>query len=309
MRPHFTNPYLLPQQYEIISRACLYPEDGTLGKVENYESKLKMLHQLIRHTMPGSSDSPVLLSEEACNSTSEEKFRMHIHFMLINICCNFFYSVFRLISSSMKPTPISLHPPPPPPSVYVVIAQTITIYLFRYRTREPDAEDTHGQAVTRRQCSEAVAIDGSTILRESRIKEWRRLDKCIAISHAEIPTPAPPLLLITTKQQPRKTRPPVLATDLAYFPYNSAAINPRTQPNVKICPTLGADDTTKSSRRQRRKRLNVSKSDRPLPKFWRPDATWSGPCKGYAYGYPCTGMTQKSKYERDRMKTAIEMPY
>src|SRR6266568_3107014 len=102
----------------------------------------------------------------------------------------------------------------------------VIIYLFKYRTREPDTEDTHEQALTRSQCSEAVAIDGLTILRESRIKERRRLDKCIAISHEEIPTPAPPLLLIMTKQPPRKTRPPVLATDLAYLPYNTTTINP-----------------------------------------------------------------------------------
>jgi len=202
----------------------------------------------------------------------------------------------------------------------VVIVPIIVIYLIRYRTREPDTEDTHDQALTRRQRSEAAAIDGSTILKESVITKRPRLDKSITISHAEFPAPAPPLLLILTKQQPRKTRPPVLSNELIYYPYNTAAINPRAQPNVKICPTLDVDlmqlDTTKSSRRQRRKWLNGSKQDsRALPKFWGPGATWSGLCKGYAYGSPSgstnttTGMTQKSKYKRDRIKTRIEMSF
>src|SRR6266545_2448843 len=100
--------------------------------------------------------------------------------MLINICCNYFHAVFRLISASMQPTPISLHPRPPPPSVYVVvIVPIIVIYLIRYRTREPDTEDTHDQALTRRQRSEAAAIDGSTILKESVITKRPRLDKSI----------------------------------------------------------------------------------------------------------------------------------
>ncbi len=82
MRPRFANPYLLPQQYSIISRTCLYPEDGTSGKVEDHEGKLKMLQQSIGLTMlpltqgSGSNDTPVPLSEEADNSTSEDKVRM-----------------------------------------------------------------------------------------------------------------------------------------------------------------------------------------------------------------------------------------
>jgi hypothetical protein len=124
----------------------------------------------------------------------------------------------------------------------------------------------------------------------------------------QIPTPAPSMLVITKQQPSRKTRPPVPSSELGYHPYVSQGpTNPVALPKTKICPVVDVESSgpkIKSSRRQRRKRLRESTRQRPSPRFWRPDPSWSGPCRGYAFGYPSSfeiGPAEK-EYQRDRMK-------
>jgi len=124
----------------------------------------------------------------------------------------------------------------------------------------------------------------------------------------QIPTPSPAMLVITKQQPPRNTRPPVPASELIYHPYVSQGpTNPAAVPTTKICPVVDDVESSgpkfKSSRRQRRKRLKESTRQRPEPRFWRPEPSWSGPCRGYAFGYPSS--FGSGEYQRDRMKKAL----
>lgn len=124
----------------------------------------------------------------------------------------------------------------------------------------------------------------------------------------QIPTPAPPMLVITKQQPPRKTRPPVLSSELVYHPYVSRGPTNPALPKTEVCPVVDAKPSgpkIKSSRRQRRKRLKESTRQRPSPQFWRPEPSWLGPCRGYAFGYPSSfGSGVEKGYQRDRMKKA-----
>ena len=51
MIPHYTNPHLLPQRCQIVSRADLYAEDGTTRTVDDSDY-LQNLQCLFEQTLP-----------------------------------------------------------------------------------------------------------------------------------------------------------------------------------------------------------------------------------------------------------------
>jgi hypothetical protein len=70
----------------------------------------------------------------------------------------------------------------------------------------------------------------------SKIK-YRKQVAINAQERVQVPIPAPPMLVMTKQQPPRKTRPPVPSSELVYHPYVSRGpTNPAALPKAKICP-------------------------------------------------------------------------
>lgn len=190
----------------------------------------------------------------------------------------------------------------------------------------PDSEDNYAQALLRKQRSEIVATSTSALAGNNITKvlviysdntfhclfrQTRKNSRKIQISMNEIVrlhTPAPPMLVLTKQQPLRKTRPSVPPSELVYHPYAPRGpTNPAALPKAKICPVLDVESSERkprSSRRQRRKKLKDSTRQRSSPRFWRPSPSWSGSCRGYAYGYPTSFGDGLETYQRDRMKKA-----
>jgi len=141
-----------------------------------------------------------------------------------------------------------------------------------------------------------------------------------------VPTPDPMLMVVEMLQMPRKSRPPVPSADLVYFPYSSdpSAVHPiRSKTKASLCPVVpvAAQPTHTPSdpdlnrltvhQTRRRRKPKAKAKPRPPAQFWRPEPSWTGPCRGYAYGYPsCLAVgegvrrAENWQYQRDKIKGA-----
>jgi hypothetical protein len=76
MIPHYTNPHLLPQRCEIVSRADLYAEDGTTRTVDD-SGYLQHSQCLFEQTLPSRSyfadDGPSQSSNMKCSKLEANK--------------------------------------------------------------------------------------------------------------------------------------------------------------------------------------------------------------------------------------------
>jgi len=146
-----------------------------------------------------------------------------------------------------------------------------------------------------------------------------------------IPNPDPMLMVMEMLQTQRKTRPPVPSVDLLCFPYSSdpSAVHPiRSKTKASLCPVVpvvaqlahtpsdadapNLDLNPLTVRKARRRRNPKAKANpRPPAQFWRPEPSWTGPCRGYAYGYPSylavgegVRRAENWRYQRDKIKEA-----
>ncbi|KIM39727.1 hypothetical protein M413DRAFT_446634 [Hebeloma cylindrosporum] len=274
MLPRFSNPHFLPLQTQIVSREEIYSDaNGGAPHAPAYDTEtLEHLNHLLETSLP----QYVGLFPD---SNGKNKKRRKVMVENANLASSEEPVLFRLISSSLPPLPVSLLPPPPPPSI----------------TREPDAEDNEHQAHIRKQRAEATAVDGATIMEAARLLTPSRSprNRCISLRISDNIEDSR-IVIVRTLQQPRKTRPPVSSSKLSHFPYVPDAATIRMEPAAKKsmdCPIIDAEVVTDDPlsiprRRSRRPRGLAPAKERPLPQFWRPDPKWRGKCLGYAYGYP-----------------------
>ncbi|KAF9523573.1 hypothetical protein CPB83DRAFT_910600 [Crepidotus variabilis] len=288
MHPRFVNPHLQPHSYTVTSRAEIY-EETEVPSVSNDSDDIERLQTLIKETNPSLKHAlrdGVKLRTAKRNKVDVEATGDENEGLVS----------FRLVSSQVTPSVLSLQLPPPPPPV----------------TREPYVEDTEEEATLRRRRAEAAAVDASAIwdVQQTSKKQPHR-------ASTVTPLPNQPLLTLQSLQRPRKTRPPVPPDQLAQYPYAplSKNLNQPTTFISKVCDTVdimlsGSESSTTSAKQRRRQKLKEAKKRskiRPPPEFWRPDAAWQGPCQGYAYGYPSSFSVgyERWKYKPDNMRKAV----
>jgi len=130
MLPRFSNPHFLPLQTQIVSREDIYSDSnqGAPHALEYDTEALEQLNSLLKTSLPQyiglapdsngknkkrrrvtiENANPASLKEPIC--MCESSFDRY-QFLTWSV-----FLVFRLISTSLLPVPISLLPPPPPPS-------------------------------------------------------------------------------------------------------------------------------------------------------------------------------------------------
>jgi len=186
------------------------------------------------------------------------------------------------------------------------------------RTHEPDCEDNEAQAALREERSHAAAVDFSWIIRESRKQNNHQPGsggpRKLLYAQASLPLTAPAMMIVERDQPPRKTRPPVPASQLSRHPYSkdSSAPWPDTPVKGHRYPRIKATFVSQivapiERKRRKRKRGKLSPKERPQPTFWRPNPACGGKSLGYAMGYPCSlGYWDTStQYRRDTMRKGV----
>ena len=129
MIPRFSNPHFLPQIATPATRAQLYAiEDVQCEEIDNTEdaSTIARLTEILSQNFPVLTDErssrkrrKVMNDQEYKHEIEQDQDQpvcMWYHF--ISNECFFFKElspVFRLLSSTLPPLPVSLVPPPPPP--------------------------------------------------------------------------------------------------------------------------------------------------------------------------------------------------
>ncbi|PFH52901.1 hypothetical protein AMATHDRAFT_1641 [Amanita thiersii Skay4041] len=251
MIPHTVNPYRLPQSFKFVSRADL-DVDQSLSTSPMYNSNdvnvISKLNKVLEKALPVATPERETNSIEDTQNLDKSKTINNVVKAANHVV------VFRLVSS--KPMPLSLVPKPVPPLT------------------EPDCEDTEAAAALRKQRAEAVAVDYSRLLHESKkssnaprypIHNVPLLKANCAIHDL------PPFLILSNPRPAQKLRSTVFPT----WPIKHSILE------VKDVTPIGVN--RRHSHRRRRK--NKSNLRRTPPTFWRPDTTWRGKCLGYAMGY------------------------
>ncbi|KAF8905027.1 hypothetical protein CPB84DRAFT_1845116 [Gymnopilus junonius] len=197
MIPRFSNPHLLPQLTEIVSRSEIYASnDIDTNELTEYNSDLySQFHKCFKY----------VLSQPHPEANLSRKRKREEEAVLENGTSQGLIP-FRLVSSTLPPLPISILPPPPPPPL----------------TREPDVEDDEEQALLRKWRAEAASLEAETILRESNTnKLLRHSDKTSKLRYLRATSDYTQtnLMIIRTPQRHRKTRPPIPLPNISAFPY------------------------------------------------------------------------------------------
>ncbi|EDR08744.1 uncharacterized protein LACBIDRAFT_297289 [Laccaria bicolor S238N-H82] len=271
MIPRFSNPHLLPENAKRVSRAEIAIDDG-LGHSLSQEVDLEVvehLNHLLKRALP----------EPTQEAEPKRKKRCKVKINEVSDPIPDKPTLFRLVSRTLPPIQLSLEPPPPPPPITV----------------EPDCEDNEIQAQLRKQQAESASVDFQWLMLESQqpkaLRYRSKLKKCCVKAH--LPEHPPPMAIIQSVQQPRKSRPPV---PVEHYPYVIGAAPPPTTteparsmdcPVVEIKPELV---------RNKRRRSKVVKKERLPPRFWAPNPHWRGKCCGYAYGYPSHFATYENRF-------------
>ncbi|KAJ3803193.1 hypothetical protein GGU11DRAFT_175099 [Lentinula aff. detonsa] len=203
MLPRFANPHLAHIPTEKISRDdAFYDASSPESRLDSEDrSLLKELNKRLHDSLEFKFDVPrkqrKLFEGEYLHSSSEP-------------------TLFRLVSTAEEPRPININPPPPKPPPHY---------------REPSYEDTEQDALRRRKCSNAVAVDYDWVIQESRkthlpFPSWKS-----RLTHATLSPAAStsavsslsPVLILHHLQPLRHTCPPVSDELLTHHPYVAGA--------------------------------------------------------------------------------------
>ncbi|KAI0349744.1 hypothetical protein OH77DRAFT_1171959 [Trametes cingulata] len=303
MVPKHANPYLLPEQTTVVSRAALRDSDDELEPVEADPERAQMLARLenilkrsIEDVLPANvrpggqanGDAPprkkkrrkveekVQEGEEDARKDEGQKEEPVV-------------VPFRLLSGHTQPKPIVLAPKAPP----VIIAIG------------PALEDTEEEVQRRATRAREVAVDFAWVMNESSkpylpppnaAKKLRNLT-------AKLPSPEPPLVLL---ERPKPaSKPHACQVD----PGLPAEPSPHAH-EASCCPIVVAEDPALSESEQRKRRRRKGKSrTKPAvqPMFWRPVEGMGGKSLGYAWGYPGSWPLMEGetpRYHRDTTKKA-----
>ncbi|KAL4066744.1 hypothetical protein J3A83DRAFT_223743 [Scleroderma citrinum] len=285
--PKFANPHFFSQGYERTSRAKHTKDTDILAENTQDEAtgSLKreldeMLHESWIDALQAVHDtkrpqkSGKWCNATKCGSGTDEDGKV----------------LFRLLSSTNNPQPISLRPKPLP----IV------------RTREPEWEDSPSMAEERQKRAQSVAVEF-----DGQWCTWGALQRQettkALVTVGAFPIP-PPSVMVTEESSPRTpTRRRLRAT----APQTVDKPSPHELKTIcaLLVPVQTLSDTkTVACSSRRRCRRKSEQEKRPPPVYWKPPTGLRGKCLGYALGYPSNwGNTSVSRgrYTRDVMKRGV----
>ncbi|KAJ3984727.1 hypothetical protein F5890DRAFT_1553779 [Lentinula detonsa] len=244
MLPRFANPHLVHIPTEKISRDdAFYDASSPESRLDSEDRPLlKELNKRLHDSLEFKFDAPRKQrklfegeylhssSDPTCtsvNTTTDGVLIIETDWLPTS-------QVFRLVSTAEEPRPININPPPPKPPPHY---------------REPNYEDTEEDALKRRKCSKAVAVDYDWVIQESRkthlpFPSWKS-----RLTHATLSPAAStsavssssPVLILHHLQPLRHTRPPVSDELLTHHPYVAGAPpHPEAQSRRKSQSTIPA---------------------------------------------------------------------
>ncbi|KAI6024881.1 hypothetical protein BKA83DRAFT_4253630 [Pisolithus microcarpus] len=203
-------------------------------------------------------------------------------------------TVFRLLSSTNGPRPISLQPRPLPP----------------IQTREPEWEDSANDAMERKRRAESVAIEYDDQWRVwGPTRDKSRTVEKLQVPGGAFPVPPPSVAVIEKGRTSTRSRPRSGHREAV-----SSVVQVPCPHEVKVTgvPILPAQTTpvsgTSTARNSRRRRRRKVAHERPAPAYWKPPVSLRGKCMGYALGYPGGwghADVPGRGYTRDTMKKGV----
>lgn len=301
--PKSYNPHLFTRCYEHTSRAEHTRYSSVLTEAvqdEETDSLKRKLDQLLHKTWHDVTGGTHSRQTEKRRKTEVDKSDKQGEpckraSSTIPTCSDEFHTaMFRLLSSTDGPRPISLQPKPPP----------------RILTREPEWEDSANDAAQRRQRAESIAVeydDQWHVWGPTRDKS-RTVEK-LHVSGGRFPVP--PLSVAVIEKECTSTRSRSRSGHRQAISSIVQASSPHELKTtcVPILPAQtirsGGTSAARSSRRRRRRKVV---HERPAPAYWKPPASLRGKCMGYALGYPggwghADGLGRG--YTRDTMKKGV----
>ncbi|KAI0671892.1 hypothetical protein C8Q78DRAFT_803974 [Trametes maxima] len=304
MIPRHENPYLLPAQTTVVSRAALRDSDDELDPADTADPEraqmLARLENILKRTiadvLPNATseggvaegDAPRKKKRRKVVGPTQDEARDGESKQDEPVAVP-----FRLISGTSQPKPIVLVPKAPP--VFISIG--------------PACEDTAEEAQRRADRAQAAAVDFAWVIEESKkptVPHPCASGKIRRIS-ATLPSHHPPLLVLERTKPP--TKPPrVSQDDLDETPMKPSPHIHETS----CCPVL----TTESSNPaptdvpKKRKRRRGKSGQKPVVQhtFWKPTTSMGGKSAGYAWGYSGSWPIEEGttpRYYRDTMRKAV----
>ncbi|KAI0368036.1 hypothetical protein BV20DRAFT_969891 [Pilatotrama ljubarskyi] len=301
MLPKHANPYLLPEQTTVVSRAALRDSDDERESVDADPERAQMLARLenilkrsIEHVLPPDvrrgargaqveGDAPRKkkrrkVEEKGAEETPRDGGEKEEPLVV----------PFRLLSGTTQPKPIVLAPKAPP----VIIS------------KGPALEDTEEEAERRATRAREVAVDFAWITNESR-KPYLpppNADRKLRSLAAKLPSPGPPLLLL---ERPKPAPKPYVCQVDPELPVEPSPHLHETT----CCPVVVAETFTSDDARAKGRQRKGGSRQKPAIQaaFWRPTEGMGGKSVGYAWGYPGSWPLAEGeipRYRRDTMKKA-----
>ncbi|KAI0701322.1 hypothetical protein BC835DRAFT_1411470 [Cytidiella melzeri] len=296
MMPKFSNPHLLRQSAQIVSRADIEAEHNVPAHLESDndpEDNVRALEGLLKRSL--GEFQPEHGSSSANEGRKRRKVLRHDESEAPEIEETVSFRLF----SNAPPKAVSLKPKPPP-----VVKVTERAY-----------EDDDNEASLRAERAMAAAVEVDWIMAESRKPAYpsrRTEDK--KIIHGTLDTqirPSPTLMVAEIPRPPPRTSQPSSPTSNLF---ETGRPNPHDFPADKLCcPVLSVtpqgDNEPRRKKKRRRKTAQAAYPKQP-PSFFRPLQEWGGKTAGYAWGYAGsrpvpTGSTRQWKYRRDSMRFGV----
>ncbi|KAI8982734.1 hypothetical protein BD414DRAFT_579026 [Trametes punicea] len=305
MIPKHANPFLLPDQTTVVSRAALRDSDDEEEPTDHADparaQMLARLESILKRSIADVLPSDPLPAEEIDEDRRRKKKRRKVQEKedeagkdgvgqgeLVAV-------PFRLLSGASQPKPIVLAPKPPPV----------------YKSIGPSREDTQEEAERRAARVREVSVDFAWVMKESNqpYVPLPKASKKLRTITAKLPLPEPPLLLLE-RQKPSPKPPRVVLADPT-IPVEPSPHAHETSPSC--CPIVPAEPSSPSSdvtEAKKRKRRRGAARQKPAiqPAFWRPEEGMGGKSRGYAWGYTGSWPLREGetpRYRRDTMRKAI----
>ncbi|KAI0767911.1 hypothetical protein BC629DRAFT_875835 [Irpex lacteus] len=299
--PKFSNPHLLKQATQTVSRADIYAEHDVSGALDiagNAQDDVLALEGLLKRSL-GDFLFDTSVPQESPTKTDERKHKRRKYNKAEDIQAADEDEIvsFRLFSNA-PPKTVSLKPKPSP----------------EFKSVERSYEDDDAEAARRAERAKAVAVDFDWILEQSRQPVYRghlRKDKVIHATLDAQTGPFPALMVAELPKPPLGT--PSLPLASLKLPERERP-SPHDFPADKICcPVIFVSEQnnpdTQGKRRRRRRKTGDVVARQP-PSFFRPLREWGGKSAGYAMGYEgsrsvAVGSARQWRYRRDSMRSGV----
>ncbi|KAH9928422.1 hypothetical protein B0H21DRAFT_121928 [Amylocystis lapponica] len=293
MFPQSSNPHLLPHAIEITSRAALdssvddHKAEG--ARTAEYNQMIADLEETLKKSLGDVYSNPKVLAQSLePESQKRKRRRLEGGPEAADSCLLTDSLPFRLVSHSLPPKPVLLQPEPTP----VIIA------------KEPPCEDTDFEATRRTLQAQAVAVDFSWVLAESKEAYPGAKENII---HVDIPslTSDPPAMMIAERGKPPHRKPKILGS---MSPFEGKP-SPHSLPAAVCCPTFdivtASQDSSPQSNKRRRRKLASSRSKPPAMNGAK-SASLEYAARGFEGSWPVAANDlRRYSYQRDRMRKGI----